>query len=77
MAPNSLINEAESKAADWQIAKALAGKGYPPKNWSNDHPCEFGVFQKDKNSYCVAPLFPKVLTDLGNDGFRIVYRTDR
>jgi hypothetical protein len=70
--PQVLITEAENKAADWQMAKAMADMGCPPINWNKDHPCEFGVF-KFRDGYAVAPLFPAVLADAS---MRCLYRTD-
>lgn len=74
--PQTLIEDAENKATEWQMAGAMAKRGCPPTNWISDHPCEFGVFQR-RNDYAVAPLFPSVLADMSRDGFRCVYRTDQ
>jgi hypothetical protein len=71
-APQILINEAEDKAAEWQMAKAMADMGCPPNNWNTAHPCEFGVFRY-RDGYTVAPLFPAILAD---KTMRCLYRTD-
>lgn len=70
--PQILINEADDKAADYQIAGMLADRGCPPKNWNPAHPREFGVFS-ERGGYTVAPLFPAVLAD---KSMRCLYRTD-
>ena len=77
MVPQVLVTEAENKAAEFQLAKMAADMGCPPRGWNTSHPCEFGVFQKGRDGYAVAPLFPAVFTDMHRDGFRCVYRTDQ
>lgn len=73
--PKALITEAESKAAEFHLARICADRGSPPMNWDSSHPCEFGVFQKGRDRYAVAPLFPHVIANMRQSGFRCVYQT--
>ena len=75
MTPQIMINEAENKAAEFQLAGMLADRGCPPKDWNPEHPRQFGVFQRGRNDFAVVPLFSHAIEEMRRDGFRCVYRT--